>query len=202
MESPLFIEEYCVIRNYKLTTSDQTLQFNPSLEINDWIKAIYKEIGMHYPKFFKMDNVCKLSVLATEKVLASNLKEDIGLFFVNNAGSMDSDCAHQATIEDKDNYYPSPATFVYTLSNICAGEIAIRHKLQTENIFLINDVFDAQLYIEHVGTMLSTQKCSKVLLGWVEVMEEKVDVFIALVGPTKGKINFTKNSLESIYKYS
>ena len=65
-----------------------------------------------------MDNLCKLAFLSAEIVLNDSdiLKEErnVALVFSNNASSLDTDRKHQEAINDKDNYYPSPAVFVYT----------------------------------------------------------------------------------------
>ena len=55
-------------------------------------------------------------------------REDRAVVFFNRSASLQADTAYQATIQDPDNFYPSPAAFVYTLPNIVTGEIAIRNK--------------------------------------------------------------------------
>ena len=47
-------------------------------------------------------------------------------------------------IQNKESYYPSPAVFVYTLPNICIGEISIKYKLYSENSFFIFDSLNAE----------------------------------------------------------
>jgi hypothetical protein len=58
------------------------------------------------------------------------------LVFANRSSSLDTDFKYQESINSQENYFPSPAVFVYTLPNICVGEISIKHKMQTENAFL------------------------------------------------------------------
>src|SRR5690606_9811213 len=103
-------------------------------------KQVYKENNSAYPKFFKMDNLCKLAFLASEFLLedskiGSTTQENMGIVLSNKSSSLNTDRKHQATINDKDNYFPSPALFVYTLPNIMIGEISIRHQIKGENVF-------------------------------------------------------------------
>ena len=98
--------------------------------IDDQLAQLYRNIGMSYPKFFKMDRLCKAGILGAEMLLKDydfdheNVKADWGIVLMNSASSLDNDRRYQETIAT-DNYYPSPAVFVYTLANIVTGEIAI-----------------------------------------------------------------------------
>ncbi|MBX9448628.1 MAG: hypothetical protein KL787_02435 [Taibaiella sp.] len=65
-------------------------------------------------------------------------------FFANQSSSLDTDIRHQNSIQDPGQFYPGPAIFVYTLPNIAIGEVSIRHQLQTESMFLIQEVYDRE----------------------------------------------------------
>ena len=101
-----------------------------------------------------MDSLSKLAFLAGDILLNEELsieeENNIALVFSNKASSLDTDRKHQESIQNQENYYPSPAVFVYTLPNICIGEISIKHKLYSENSFFIFDSFNA----EHLEVML------------------------------------------------
>ncbi|MBB1546825.1 MAG: 3-oxoacyl-ACP synthase, partial [Capnocytophaga sp.] len=106
----------------------------PESSFADFAKKALKALKVEYPKFFKMDNLSKLAFLAAEAVLSplsAEAKSRTALLFANRAASLDTDLKHQATIANPQEYYPSPAVFVYTLPNICLGEISIRHQLHT-----------------------------------------------------------------------
>ena len=101
----------------------------------EFFTAAYRYFNISYAKFFKMDNLCKLGFLASELLLqGKNISEvyrgdEVGLLLSNAGSSIDTDRNHQKSISKRDEYFPSPSVFVYTLANIVIGEICIRHKL-------------------------------------------------------------------------
>ncbi|MBA4393231.1 MAG: 3-oxoacyl-ACP synthase, partial [Desulfobacca sp.] len=101
--------------------------------VGQFLRSIYRHYTISYPKFYKMDNLCKLGFLSAEillqgtDILRNYPEEDIGIILGNASSSLDSDEKHQESIQDRSSYFPSPSVFVYTLANIMAGEIAIRH---------------------------------------------------------------------------
>jgi hypothetical protein len=115
------------------------LEDREQLAFPEFIRAAYKFAGMSYPKFYKMDNLCKLALIASEfllkdtDVIERHGKDQLGLIVQNASSTYDTDMEYQATIDDHANYFPSPAVFVYTLPNIMLGEICIRHKIFGEN---------------------------------------------------------------------
>jgi len=153
------------------------------MQCENWLADIYHASGMQYPKFFKMDNLCKAGILAAEILLRDvdfdheQVKEDWGILLMNQASSLDDDRHYQATIQDAGNYYPSPAIFVYTLSNIVTGEIAIRHKIGGETSFLIFPDF-APDRLERIAaqTLAANPELKHLICGWVDYDEGKCDV--------------------------
>ena len=107
--------------------------------MKNFFHALYEHIGIDYRKFYKMDALSKLGFLASEILLAGSdrnqPKPDMGIILFNKSSSLVADMNYQKTIQDKENFYPSPAEFVYTLPNIVAGEIAIRNKIYGETVF-------------------------------------------------------------------
>ena len=159
---------------------------NSSPEFTSFIKAAYKHFETDYSKFFKMDNLSKLAFMAADvllpkdKTLASN-QQNMAIVLSNRAASLDTDRKHQESIDNEDNFYPSPAVFVYTLPNICIGEISIRHKLNSENSFFIFETFNAEYLWEYSKSLLNTQKADEVLCGWVDFDEGEYEAFLYLV---------------------
>lgn len=149
-----------------------------------------------------MDNLSKLAFLAAEILLkAENLNEtenNIALIFSNKAASLDTDRKHQATIENPEEYFPSPAVFVYTLPNICLGEISIKHKLYSENSFFIFDCFNATHLYLYTNNLLKNRKAESVLCGWVDFDENNYDAFLYLVG-NDGGIEHKSEEINSLY---
>ena len=86
------------------------------------LTSIYREQVGDYPKFFKMDPLCKLGFLASEILLRDEPerfvpRHDRAVVLFNRSGSFASDSLYQHTIADAANYYPSPAVFVCPTSS-------------------------------------------------------------------------------------
>ena len=122
---------------------------------------LYRRYAGDYPKFFKMDTLSRLGFIAAELLLKDEQVEAVIL--ANRSASIKNDTDYLSTIRD-DNYYPSPALFVYTLPNIVTGEIAIRHHIQGETSFYILDK------PEELNPLLETIQTSA-LAGWCECSE-------------------------------
>ena len=135
--------------------------------------ALYEHIGIDYRKFYKMDTLSKLGFLASEILLAGSDREqpkpETGIILFNRSSSLVADISYQKTIQDKDNFYPSPAEFVYTLPNIVAGEIAIRNKIYGETVFYTLSHFNPDLINEAVDDAICYAGIKNALAGWIEV---------------------------------
>lgn len=138
-------------------------------------EAYHKYIG-NYSKFFKMDPLCRLGFIASELLLKDEGKsdaprEDRAVILFNQHSSVAADKAYAKTIT-QENYYPSPATFVYTLPNIVTGEIAIRHHYQGETSFYILDHRDEAIMKEIVEEAFADPITTSALTGWIEAIDE------------------------------
>lgn len=134
------------------------------------LNELYRQFVGDYPKFFKMDSLCKLGFLASELLLGSlsaEQKENASIILFNKNGSLISDRNYQQTISDS-NFFPSPALFVYTLANIITGEIAIRHKIYGETSFYILPNKDEEVMERIVKNIFLTSHPTFVLTGWVD----------------------------------
>nr|WP_314289852.1 3-oxoacyl-ACP synthase [uncultured Capnocytophaga sp.] len=168
----------CTIEDNTISLNGTVLFSDKSDSFSDFSKKALKVLQMDYPKFFKMDNLSKLAFLVAEVLLrpfSQSEKNNTALVFANRSSSLDTDLKHQSTIANPAQYYPSPAVFVYTLPNICLGEISIRHQLKTENSFFVFDSYEqAQPFLEDYAQLLLTQnRAENVLIGWVEFLEKE-----------------------------
>ncbi|MEO9891963.1 hypothetical protein [Aurantibacter sp.] len=125
-----------------------------------------------------MDNLSKLSFIGAEVLLKKESEKDIALILSNRASSIDTDRKHQNAIE---NGFASPAVFVYTLPNICLGEISIRHQLFSENAFFVFDKFNPNLLFDYSENLIKEKKAQKALCGWVDFDNGKYDAFLYIV---------------------
>jgi hypothetical protein len=144
----------------------------PNLDFTAFAKAAFKNLELTYPKFYKMDKLCKLGFLAVEYLLAGNPgihpDESTAIVLCNSSGSLDSDLAHLQNAEQ-----PSPAVFVYTLPNIVIGEIAIRHGIKGETAFFICEHDDDPLAQQYATNLLTNGMASSCITGWVDYTDER-----------------------------
>lgn len=202
MTTPYYISAYCKIKNNKLSLNGKLLYQDDSTEFLSFIKNAYRAESMKYSKFFKMDNLSKLAFLAADVLLQkvqNNFNiENTALVFSNRAASLDTDRLHQKAIQTENNYYPSPAVFVYTLPNICLGEISIKYNLFTENSFFIFDRFNAEHLFLYANSLLKLNKAEQVLCGWVDFDSTNYDAFLYLVSKN-GDLEHTKKNIQTLY---
>ena len=171
----------CTIEHSKITVDGNIIFESQNETFQEFAKEAYKNLDLSYPKFHKMDNLSKLAFLSAEMILKDEDHSRTAIVFANRSSSLDTDFKYQESINDSDNYYPSPAVFVYTLPNICVGEISIKHKMQTENAFFVLDEFDENFLNDYSEQILRSGKADKVLCGWVELYQENYKAFVYLL---------------------
>ncbi len=137
---------------------------------SDYLKAAYTELNIQYPKFYKMDNLSKLSIVAVsilqDRLPSYSIQENnLSIVFANSSSSQVTDLKFIDSYERLGN--PSPSLFVYTLPSIVTGELAIRYKWFGESVFFLTESFDADFFLEHANLMLKRGH-SHCLCGWVE----------------------------------
>lgn len=201
MENKLYISAFCKIKNNTISVNEDIVFKDDETDFSTFSKKAYKSLGESYPKFFKMDNLCKLSYLSAEFLGKSvgKFNENTAIVLSNNASSLDTDRKHQNSISNKENYFPSPAIFVYTLPNIAVGEISIKHKLQSENAFFISEKYNPKLLFEYANILIANKKSNHVLCGWVNFDQNNYESFIYLVSNT-GKISHSIENIKKSYE--
>ncbi|MBP5476736.1 MAG: 3-oxoacyl-ACP synthase [Paludibacteraceae bacterium] len=134
------------------------------------LTELYRAYVRDYSKFFKMDTLSRLGFVATELLLRDQSVDSdplhTAVLFANRSASLKSDTDYQRTIQNADNYYPSPALFVYTLPNIVTGEVAIRHLFRGESSFYVLE--DEKALATLAGTAFTQPDVNSVICGWVE----------------------------------
>jgi hypothetical protein len=171
----------------------------------DFLVAAYKHLGMQYPKFYKMDNLSKLGIIASEALLKQGFAQpgyapaDIGVVLSNASSSLDTDMKYFQTVGN----IASPALFVYTLPNIMIGEICIRNGFKGENAFFVFDRFDADFTKKYVSNLLDTDVLEVCICGWVELLEGVYNAVLFLVekkDDVKQDMLFTIENINKIYQ--
>ena len=161
---------------------------------------IYKQEIGNYPKFHKMDILSRLAFVAAEKTLSDSktlsnsplkgentgedslpLREGWGgslevwrgsVILFGHSSSIVADKQYLSTISDAGNFFPSPSLFTYSLPNIAASEIAIRHHLHGETCFYILPEKDEALMQEIVDATHSATGAQTAIFGWIDAESE------------------------------
>lgn len=155
------------------------------------LTELYRAHVADWPKFFKMDTLSKVGFLASELLLKECGEKRLegeeytsarAVVLFGTTASLCADRNYQETIQDKDNYYPSPALFVYTLPNIVTGEIAIRNHYRGETSFYVLDGYDAPTMAFHLQCAFQDSVTESVLAGWVDsTANDEFKCFFTLV---------------------
>ena len=203
------ISEFCKIKGNVIHSSLDQFHKKIILENDfaDFSKVLYQQLNVDYPKFFKMDNLCKLAFLTSEILLKNASlheynEEKIGVVISNAASTLDTDNNYFNTIIDKNNYFPSPALFVYTLPNILNGEICIRNKIKGENAFFVFDEFNPNFICDYVMSLFKTEKIDCCITGWVDYTKDNFESILFLVEKNTIEISkkqFNKENTKEIY---
>ena len=121
-----------------------------------------------------MDMLSRLGFISTELLIeAEGLERFVpndnrAIILFNHSSSIHTDKEYFKTIQNPDEYFPSPSLFVYTLPNIVTGEIAIRNMYAGETSFYM-------LSYKDEGLMEKVQKASfldgitdSMITGWLD----------------------------------
>lgn len=178
--------------------------------VKEGLDTFYRNSRMDYPKFFKMDLMCKAGILLMdrliggpeedEKTVGTKIKESTALIFMNRSASLDTDVNFQETIK-RENFFPSPSVFVYTLPNIAAGEICIRYKFYGENTTFVKEKFSAGRLVTYIAGLFKENVTQRVILVWDECTRNYADVFGAVITPKEvsGGVKFNLQNLTDFY---
>ncbi len=192
------IDGQAVFRNGRLIFK------NPGKVALPFLEFIYRELGISYPKFYKMDNLSKLGFLATEVLIGVTQftkaqQENMGVILSNANASLDTDYKYYRSTKE----YPSPSLFVYTLPNIMIGEICIRHHFKGENAFFVSKDFNAGFLSQYVDNLINNNILQSCICGWVDLLHDtyKAVLFHVEKGQNNQETNlfFNKKNLEKIY---
>lgn len=172
--------EEVVLDHQKLWEGNQNanekLGEQEGLEHHSLLTSLYKQMIGDYPKFYKMDGLSRLGFVASEILLNAEKEEtdeERAIIFFNHSSSIASDRNYKESIKDKDNYFPSPSIFVYTLPNIVTGEIAIRNHFQGETSFFILPDKDEKMMEEILQASCRDAQSKSFLTGWIDYEDER-----------------------------
>jgi len=185
------ITSYTYIGEGKVVVNKRLIFFQEKIAtFAEFIKALYKQEQVSYPKFYKMDSLSKLGFMSVELLLRGMnpgryKSEMLAVVLANSSSSLDTDLIHQDSIRNRSAYFPSPSVFVYTLANIVIGEICIRHGLKGENAFLISETFNPLELQRYGSELLDNNRAEACICGWVEILGNSFRAMTALVEKDK-----------------
>lgn len=125
----------------EVIVNDSVVFSDKSADFGTFIREAFKSRGENNMKFYKMDDLCKLGYVAAAWLLDGIEfgEEECGMVLSGKYGCLDTDMKHQQIIDKDGDAASSPAVFVYTLPNVVAGEISIRHHIKGENTWFWSD---------------------------------------------------------------
>lgn len=147
------------------------------------LTALYKRYIDDYPRFYKMDKLCRLGFVASELLLQSEGLEryiecdNRAIILFNHFSSVLSDKKYQESIQAAEGFFPSPSVFIYTLPNIVCGEIALRNHYHGETSFYILPRISEEQIHEVVSASFLDKSTSTMITGWIDYLAD--DVYMA-----------------------
>jgi hypothetical protein len=197
------ISSYCLITSNKIILDGQVIFEHPG-SAGTFMDKTYVYFEFAYPKFHKMDKLCKLGFLAAEILLKGKHHEkkyresETGLVLSNSHASLDVDLAYAKTIHSG----ASPALFVYTLPNIVIGEISIRHHFKGENAFFVFKNFDGKFMADYVLGLFENNLIKSCICGWVDILKEDYRAILFLVEQDgqENTMPFNADNLNKLYQ--
>lgn len=180
-----FREQYAhIVKREAEIVAEYTL---PQSEIPfaEFIRSEFKAFGQSNMKFYKMSNMSKALYVAVENLLTQASMDDIeptrrAIILANKVSSLDADVEHQLILNQKLAEGASPAAFVYTLANVAAGEMCIRHKIQGDNTFFIEDK-NVGFVEEYSRRIVENNRADAVIYGWCDYLKGNWNVSIKLL---------------------
>jgi hypothetical protein len=179
------IVSWCQIRKNKILKDGKIRVDLTGISLDDFLLKAYEHLQLAYPKYYKMDRLSKLGLLASEVLLSgyTTNPEATAVVLSNSHSSLDTDIRFWESAKTQ----ASPSLFVYTLPNIVAGEICIRNGFKGESIFFVSPSFDPSWTVSYVDMVLKGEKTDACLAGWVDVIEDDTEVFLYLTDKTSGR---------------
>ena len=146
------------------------------------LTEVYKTKIGDYPKFYKMDMLSRLAFVASELLIGCegqrskdegqlSISKNRAVVLFNHSSSIIADRQYVKSI-DKDDFFPSPAAFVYTLPNITTGKIALRNGYHGETSFYLLAEKNEKLMQRVIKSTFIDRDIKSVIGGWIDCPSE------------------------------
>lgn len=162
------------IAQNEVVIDDERLDLNSRGK--DMLTEVYKTKIGDYPKFYKMDMLSRLAFVASELLIGCDEENDDhsndrAVVLFNHSSSIIADRQYVKSIEI-DDFFPSPAAFVYTLPNITTGEIALRNGYHGETSFYLLAERNEKLMQRVIKSTFIDRDIKSVIGGWIDCPSE------------------------------
>lgn len=173
----------CKIENNTIKINDEIVFSSDAADFSIFIREAYKFLEESNQKFYKMDDLSKLGYIAAAYLLKDTEinAHKTGIILANSSSSLDTDTKYQKIIDEKGDKDASPSVFVYTLANIVAGEICIRHKIQGENTFFIMHNEDLDFLEDYAKLAVENTDMEHCIYGWCDFLDNKYKADFRLI---------------------
>lgn len=144
---------------------------------SEFIRQAFAQSSEQNIKFYKKDDLAKLGYMASLYLLdgVPVEPERTGIVLANASASLHADMLHEQVIEAEGDKGARPSVFVYTLPNVTAGEICIRHGIRGENTFFIYKEYSAGVMKEleqYAAIVMAEGKLDTCIVGWCELLDD------------------------------
>lgn len=172
-----------IIQNNQIQIDGVATFSSTAATFSIFIREAFKELGESYPKFYKMDNLCKLGYIAASHLLKEIRyeEENMAILLSNKSSSLDTDLNHIEQVELHGDRGVSPSIFVYTLPNVVLGEICIKFKIKGENTFFVSDKYEQDEMRRYAQIILNRNHLEYCIIGWCELLKDNYKAIFELI---------------------
>lgn len=172
-----------VIGDGSMKVDGEVVFADENADYHAFIRDAFKAGGGQNMKFYKMDDFCKLAYVAADRLLEGIDfgEEECGMVLSGRYGCLDTDMKHQQIIDSEGDAGASPAVFVYTLPNVAAGEVSIRHHIKGENTWFWSDDRQMRDIRQYAGLMMAAQDLKYCMTGYFDCIAGKYEAVFKLL---------------------
>jgi hypothetical protein len=164
------------------------------------IHLLYKKAAFNYPKFFKMDPLCKAGMLCllpfAEYLNTHPQASEGGLLFFTDTGCRLTDEEH---IRLMNSSSASPAVFVYTLPNIILGEWSIFSRWVGYGQCFLMPAFNALYVAQRMAAFKADFPRAPLVAGWCSVNDDFFEGILLICHDSKASETELAKQISHIY---
>jgi hypothetical protein len=196
----LFINRYIYWRQGTVMLNGSSFLALKETTAEEQSLEAYRQSGVQYPKFFKMDLLSRTAFLCAEWL--GPYPEEYKLHTATLISTLSGCISVDHKFDQSRKSLASPALFVYTLPNIMLGEICIRHGFKGEQQCSIEAALNPALLQFQVADLFAHRGTQACLCGHAEATDQGIEVQLAWVTPgaeSLGAIPFSAQNLKQIF---